>query len=93
MTIQPYPECPHARLRAAQHDIDHYVNLLGGYGLTEGDRDTAMNHLIVAARARRLAMEQLQKEREAWKNEGSHLPLNGHGQSEALDTQSTRQCG
>lgn len=59
MTIQAYPEDPHACLRAAERDITHYINLLAGDGLTAGDLATAAHYIQVAARARRLAREQI----------------------------------
>lgn len=62
MTIQAYPDDPRARLRAAERDIDFYVNLLAGDGLTDSDLATAAHYIRVAARARRLAREQIAQE-------------------------------
>lgn len=61
MTIQPYPEDPHACIREASRDIERYVKLLEGDGLTEGDLATAAHYIRVAARARRQARERIQQ--------------------------------
>ena len=60
MTTQAYPEDPHACLRAAERDIESWLGVISGDGLTDADRDTAMHYLIIAARQRRLARERIQ---------------------------------
>lgn len=59
MTIQAYPADPHACIHAAERDITHYVNLLAGDGITDGEIATAAHYIRVAARARRIAREQI----------------------------------
>ncbi len=57
--LQPYSDDPHACLRATERDITHYVELLAGDGITDGDIATAAHYIRVAARARRQAQEQI----------------------------------
>lgn len=57
MTTRPYPDNPHAALRQAERDIERYIRLLEGDGITDGELMTAAHYLRVAARARRLARE------------------------------------
>lgn len=59
MDTRPLPDEPHARLRAAERDIESWLGVLAGDGLTDADRNTAMHYLIVAARDRRQAREQI----------------------------------
>lgn len=61
MTTQTYPDDPHACLRAAERDIERFIRLLEGDGLTDGDLATAAHYIRVAARARRQARERIEQ--------------------------------
>ena len=61
MTTQAYPIDPHACIRAAERDIELYIKLLEGDGLTDGDMATAAHYIRVAARARRQARERIKE--------------------------------
>lgn len=59
-TLQAYPEDPRACIREASRDIERFISLLEGDGLTDGDIATAAHYIRVAARARRIAREQIE---------------------------------
>lgn len=56
-----YPDDPHACIQQAERDIEHYVNLLCGDGLTDADLATAAHYIRRAARARREARERIER--------------------------------
>lgn len=62
MTTQTYPDDPHACIREASQDIERYIRLLEGDGLTDGDMATAAHYIRVAARARRQARERIREQ-------------------------------
>lgn len=64
MTVQSYPDDPQACIRQASRDIEHWIGILSGDGLTDGDLATAAHYIRVAARARRLARERIEAEHE-----------------------------
>lgn len=57
MTIQPYPDDPHAALRAAERDIKHWIKVLAGAGVSDMDALLFARCIGIAGRVREAARE------------------------------------
>lgn len=62
MTVHRYPDDPHACLSAAERDIDHWVRVLAGDGVSDLDALVVARCIGIAARVRAAAREQIEAE-------------------------------